>query len=105
MLNKKRLNFLRLKEKKREYYRKSREAQGLTVKDNKGVNTIYSDIDYSKELSKENLLETLKDIAHKQNEYMVTREDKIKERMKNYKEKKKQYYHQNKQNFNLKKEE
>ena len=96
MLNKKRLNFIKLKEKKREYYRKSRESKGHIVKEKQDIDTIYSDIDYEKELSKDNILETLKDIAHKQNDYMITREEKIRKKIKEYREEKKKYYHQNK---------
>lgn len=75
-------NFLAHKKKKREYYLKSKASK--------------IEIDYAAELNSSNFLEKIKEIAHKQKEYIDGRKDAIVTKMNQYKELKKEYYEQNK---------
>jgi hypothetical protein len=95
MLNSKKINFIRLREKKREYYRRSREAQGHTVKDKSQVETIYGNVDYKKEFTKDNILDSLKDIARKQKDYIESREQRIRKKVEEYRAQKRAYYRDN----------
>lgn len=75
-------NFLAHKKKKRAYYLKSKASK--------------IEIDYDAELNGSNFLEKMKEIAHKQKEYMDGRKDAIIFKLNQYKELKKDYYEQNK---------
>lgn len=79
-------NFLAHKRKKREYYLKSKEEK---IKKEA--------IDYEKELSDINFSDKIKEIAHKQKEYLDSRKDKILKKMREYQELKKEYYEQNRE--------
>ncbi len=83
-------NFKKHKNKKREYYLKSKNGNSASKYKN------YEEIDYSEELSSENFLKSMKSIAKKQKTHMDSRKDQILEKIKEYKKKKRNYYKNNK---------
>ena len=76
-------NFLAHKNKKRAYYQKSK--------------TIKQEFDYEAELKDDNFLAKIKEIVHKQKEYVDSRNESIIRKIEDYKESKKEYYEQNKE--------
>ena len=84
-------NFAKHKNKKREYYLKSKEkSQKRKYKD-------YKEIDYSKELNSENFAKNIKLIAKKQKAHIDDRKEQILHKMSEYKEKKQSYYQENRE--------
>ncbi len=83
-------NFKKHKNKKREYYLKSKSKDSTPKYKN------YEEINYSEELSSENFLKSMKSIAKKQKTHMDSRKVQILEKMKEYKNKKRNYYENNK---------
>lgn len=75
-------NLSRHRLKKRAYYLKSK---------------LNKEIDYDDELKDENFLEKIKSIAKSQKQYMDSRQDIIKNKIKEYQEKKREYYEQNRE--------
>lgn len=83
-------NFKRHKNKKREYYLKSKQKEPQNRYKN------YEAIDYEKELNSENFSENIKLIAKKQKEHIDNRKEQIVKKIEEYREKKQIYYKQNK---------
>ena len=76
-------NFLAHKKKKKAYYQKSKIKR--------------QEINYESEFDSKHFLAKIKEIAHKQKEYIDKRRDSIIEKIARYKETKKEYYEQNKE--------
>ncbi len=76
-------NFLAHKQKKKAYYQKSKIKKQV--------------YDYQAEFENGNFLTKIKEIAHKQKEYVDKRKESIVQKIEKYKEDKKEYYEQNKE--------
>lgn len=84
-------NFVKHKNKKREYYLKSKEkTQKRKYKDYKVIN-------YSEELNDENFAKNIKIIAKKQKEHIDDRKEQIVKKIEEYREQKQNYYKENRE--------
>ncbi len=84
-------NFKKHKNKKREYYLKSKDKNSTPKYKS------YKEVNYSEELNDENFVKNIKLIAKKQKSHMENREVQILEKMLEYKKKKQKYYKNNKE--------
>lgn len=84
-------NFKKHKNKKREYYLKSKEKSTAPKYKN------YKEIDYAEELNNENFAKNIKLIAKKQKAHIDDRKDQIVQKIEEYREKKQTYYQKNRE--------
>ncbi len=84
-------NFKKHKNKKREYYLKSKE------KTTHSKYKKYQEIDYAQELNDENFTKNIKLIAKKQKAHIDDRKDQIVQKIEEYREKKQTYYQKNRE--------